>query len=529
MAKFSSSAVRTAPPVGPLSTIGPAINHEGGIGHAKDAKSELFTLSVANLVSEATFYESAGDRDDRFRALVAEVTAVDPTWVVGLVRWLRADANMRSASAVAAVEYVRAGGPNGRRVIDSACLQADEPAEVLGYWLSRYGRSVPWPVKRGLADAAARLYTERNVLKYDTPLRGVRFADVVQLAHPTATAPWQNALFRHVLDRRHDRHRDERAADALAQLPMLANAYRLDSLPEGERRAALADADALAAAGFTWERLSGWLPGGMDAAAWEAVIPNMGVMAIIRNLRNFEEAGVRSAVLDQVAARISNPEVVAGSRQFPYRWLSAYLNSGTMRFGPALETALDLSTANIPVLPGRSLVLCDTSGSMSAPVSSRSKVPRAGVAALFAAATAARARSVAGADVVLCPYADTTYRAEIRSSVLRTIQDITSSLNRVGCGTNTWPSAHEAIRQWGPFDRVVVFSDMQDHPTWRGDRPPADIPVYVWDLAGYAVANVDTDVRGHYLFGGFTDAAFRLIPLLEAGRRAAWPWETTAS
>ena len=28
-----------------------------------------------------------------------------------------------------------------------------------------------------------------------------------------------------------------------------------------------------------------------------------------------------------------------------------------------------------------------------------------------------------------------------------------------------------------------------------------------------------------HTFGGLTDQAFRMIPLLEAGRNAAWPWE----
>ena len=38
---------------------------------------------------------------------------------------------------------------------------------MLGYWLSTHGRNVPMPVKRGVADAARRLYTERAALRYD--------------------------------------------------------------------------------------------------------------------------------------------------------------------------------------------------------------------------------------------------------------------------------------------------------------------------------------------------------------------------
>lgn len=29
---------------------------------------------------------------------------------------------------------------------------------------------------------------------------------------------------------------------------------------------------------------------------------------------------------------------------------------------------------------------------------------------------------------------------------------------------------------------------------------------------------------GRHTFGGLSDAAFRMVPLLEAGRNADWPW-----
>ena len=40
-----------------------------------------------------------------------------------------------------------------------------------------------------------------------------------------------------------------------------------------------------------------------------------------------------------------------------------------------------------------------------------------------------------------------------------------------------------------------------------------------------AGAGQDPGKPNRHTFGGLTDAAFRLIPLLEAGRAGAWPWE----
>lgn len=103
-----------------------ARTHEGAPAYVRDVKGELFLLAVTNLAGENTFYEDSNTRDERFRALLHESTAEDPEWVARFVPWLRGTANLRSAPVVAAVEYVRAGGPHGRRVVDGALQRADE-------------------------------------------------------------------------------------------------------------------------------------------------------------------------------------------------------------------------------------------------------------------------------------------------------------------------------------------------------------------------------------------------------------------
>src|SRR4051812_33876088 len=189
----------------PVRAVRRALTHEGGPAHSRDVKGELFLLAVTNMVGEDTFYESAGTRDERFRGLVHAATQEDADWVARFVPWLGGVANMRSASVVAAVEYVRAGGPFGRAVVASALLRADEPAEALAYFTSRYGRALPQPLKRGVADAARRLYGERAALKYDGLSRAWRMADVIELTHAKPRDEAQSALFRYLLDRRHDR------------------------------------------------------------------------------------------------------------------------------------------------------------------------------------------------------------------------------------------------------------------------------------------------------------------------------------
>src|SRR5437763_15937696 len=110
---------------------------------------------------------------------------------------------------------------------------------------------------------------------------------------------------------------------------MLAAAADLEAVPDGERRAVLRarGPQALADAGFSWERLSGWLPGDMDAEAWEAVIPSMGVMALVRNLRNFDQADIANAAVDAVIYKITDAEQVSRARRFPSQVRRAYKNA----------------------------------------------------------------------------------------------------------------------------------------------------------------------------------------------------------
>lgn len=534
MSKFSGASATTKPTVrkfatGPTKTKGSAPvgrTFEGGPGYQKGDKTALFTLAVTNMVGEPTFYESGPGRDNRFLELVRTVTAKDPEWVAGFIPFLRDTANMRSASIVVAAEAartineMRAQGAevsvSARHLINSACSRADEPAEVLGYWLANYGRQIPMGVKRGIADAANKLYNERSALKYDGGERGVRMGDVIELTHPKPVAPWQSALFGHLLDRRHNHV--EAVPEALSTI--MAN-EALKNVPTDQRRALLKERgnEALAEAGYTWEILSGWLPGGMDAEAWAAIIPSMGYMALLRNLRNFEEKGVDRKVLAAVRDKLSDPEQVARSRQFPYRFWSAYKNSGSTFFASAIEDALDLSCKNIPEFKGRTLIAIDTSGSMRSPVSGRSDIKCVEVGALFGAALASR-QGVKNVQTII--YGDRWAPIETKVSVLRSTEDIDRRVGSVGHGTQTWPSVAAALKAHGPFDRVCVFTDMQDAPNRA--TIPANIPVYVWDLMGYGKANIDTSTPGRYLLGGFSDAAFKLVPLLEAGVNAAWPW-----
>ncbi len=548
MSKFNRGTV-TAPrgrgPVTVTETAPTRTTYEGAPAYSRTAKSDLFLLAVTNLAGEDTFYEAANDRDRRYRGLVRQVAVEDPIWLARMLRWLRGTANMRSAAVVGAAEMaharLQAGAPSipaydvpgwttdrgvERAVVDDVCQRGDEPGELLAYWIGTYGRPIPKPVKRGLADAAARLYTEYTLLKYDTGSRGVRFADVIELTRAKPRAAWQADLFRHAIERRHNR--DEPLSE---KLPMVAGnkAFRLLDEP-----GLWLDTERLKKAGMTWEdALSAVGSRVSKKALWEALIPTMGIMALARNLRNFDEAGVSDEVAAQVLARFADREQVLRSRMFPFRWLSAYEQAPSLRWGHALDQAATVATGNLPELPGRSLILVDTSSSMTSTLSARSKVTPVKAAALFGVAQALRGQ----ADVY--GFADGVFLHKVPAgaSLLRTTTDLVKRVGEVGHGTRI---AEALARTYRGHDRVFIFSDMQTMPFVDGYRTgcasygiprpdvvqavPAAVPVYAFNLAGYAGSPIDLSRPGRVELGGLTDATFRMIPLIEAGQRADWPF-----
>ncbi|MFF7445181.1 MULTISPECIES: TROVE domain-containing protein [unclassified Streptomyces] len=524
MSRFNRRAAKAQPTSRVTSTGRLLRTFQGGRGRERDKRSELFLLAVANFVGQKTFYETGDDRDARFAKLVRELAVTDPEWTAGLLGWLRGEGNLRTASIVGAAEYVHArlaagatDGPSNRQVVDSVLRRPDEPGELLAYWTANYGRNVPKPVKRGIADAVRRLYSGRSLLKYDTASKGYRFGDILNLVHasPDADKPWQGELFRYALDRRHN---PDTAVPPASNTVLTAH-RELMALPVEQRRAVVTSeggAERLAAAGMTWEALAGWLQGPMDKAAWEAVIPSMGAMALVRNLRNFDQAGVGDEVAAQVAARISDPAEVVRSRQFPFRYLAAYQHAPSLRWAYPLEQALGHSLANVPVLPGRTLVLVDRSGSMWARLSDRSELNRADAAAIFGAALALRAER---ADLVEFGTTSRNLPYDKGESVLK----ILGRFGDLG-GTDTTSAVRAHYRGQ---DRVLIVTDEQYAFNRHGDpteQVPAHVPVYTWNLAGYRAGHGPSGKANRHTFGGLTDAAFRMVPLLESARDADWPW-----
>jgi TROVE domain. len=244
----------------------------------------------------------------------------------------------------------------------------------------------------------------------------------------------------------------------------------------------------------------------------------------LRNLRNFQEAGISDEMVTYVSNVLMEQTAVLNSRQLPYRFLSAYLEATNAAWAQPLEAAMQYATANIPALPGSTLVLVDTSSSMSSMgLSKESKITPMMAGALFGVALAAK-----GEKVDLYGFADGVFPHPVGkgAGVLRETERFVRRVGEVGHGTRT---AEALTATWKGQDRVVIVTDGQTFDSWGGNvgaRVPANVPIYAFNMMGYAPAMMETSSTRHEL-GGLTDRTFAMIPLVEAGQRAQWPWEVS--
>lgn len=563
--------------------------HEGARGFAREERSELFMRATTMFAGEDSFYEDAAKADARAVGLVRKLAVEDWEWVREFLPWLRADGNIRTMSIMLAMEAAQARsaakltGEGIPQLVDGVLLRADEPGEAAQYWLRKFGK-LPrgGHVKKGIALAAARLYNQTSALRWDKDDRPMRFADVVELTRPKARlavptdgirakaaaqddpegflAEWaqgrreeQNRLFKFLLD---ERHHGDGSYDGLG---VLAARRTLSQMPPAERHAmaahALADREGpemrqiARAAARQWEWTGSWLGEGADnlktalskRERWELVIPEMGYMALLRNLRNFEEAGIKKSLVNKIVQRLSDPAEVAASRQLPFRFLSAHLNTNGAQWVAALEQALQGSLVNIPMLTKPTLILIDTSGSMQTPLSappvprgrkpSTAKRPdRVLAAAVFAIGLALRNPG----KVDVYGFANSNFRVdniEFGSSLLRTAQLFAAQVGKVGHGT----LLEQNLRQTFDSRRhgcVAMFTDMQAFPHGNGygygvgdvtSAVPKDVPLFAWNLAGYSNSAMATG-ENRYELAGLTDHSFGIMQRVLQGRDAEWPW-----
>lgn len=382
-----------------------AFTHEGAPSVQSSPAKELRRSIMACMLFEDGFYEAGQDHATRVSDLCKRVSFAD---LAQTAVDAREKFKLRHAPLLLVREAVRYH--KGRQVGDliaRVIQRPDELGELLAmYWKDNKEAPLTAQLKIGLARAIKK-FTPYQLAKYNRD-GAVKLRDVLFLSHARPRDDAQAAIFK--------------------------------SLAENH----LETPD-------TWEVA---LSGGADKReTLERLMSErkLGALALLRNLRGMLEVGVsEDKIRDALAA-------MNAERVLPFRFISA------AKYAPRLEDALEQAMfrclAEVPKLGGKTALLIDHSGSMSAPVSAKSEISRFDAAAALAMIlreTTDRCRVFTFAEdcIEVAPRRGFAMVAEVQRVRNPTYTKLGKAVKHV-------------YREFPECDRLIVVTDEQS-----ADRPP---------------------------------------------------------
>lgn len=423
-------------------------------------------------------------------AAIDAALAHDPEATLQEAVALRNEDNIRTTPQVILVRAANAPNVRGTGLVKKYASQivkrADEPAVGLAYQFAAYGvnRPIPNSLKKSWRTSLEN-FKEYNLGKYRLESKTVKLVDVVNLVHPKSEA--------------------------------------IHKLVRGE----LKNTDK------TWEAIIS--AKGASKESWEEALGVMLFMGILRNLRNFLQHDVDPSLY--ISKLVDG---AAEGKQLPFRFFSAYKaieglgkSQNKSRVMNALEECLNRSAQNLPKLPGRTMSLCDNSGSAQGATTSSMgtmKISSIGNLQGLMAGLASEEGHVGVFGDKL-----NVYPVKHQEGIFPQLQQYEEAAKTIGHGTENgiWLFWDQAIRNKEHWDNVFVFSDMQaghgglygtnpsqysdynwfngryiDVPkliqTYRNEVNP-NVRVYLVQIAGHQDSIVPEYFENTFILGGWSD------------------------
>lgn len=388
----------------------------------KNIAAELRRAVSSCLLWENQFYESGLAIAERIDNLVAAHN--HPSSVMALAIEARNQMNLRHAPLWLVAALVKNGmakaefglSPND---VAQVIKRADEPGELLAMIWKDGKCPIPALIKKGIA-IAFRQFDAYQLGKYNRD-SAVRLRDVLRMCHPKPRGTDQEVLWKGVID-------------------------------------------GTLAAPDTWEVA---LSGGADKAETFTRLLNegrLGYLALLRNLRNMAVSGVdpdliKSKIIARNGARYVLPfRYVAAARAVP-------------QFEPALDEAMMAAIEDTPLLPGRTVILVDVSGSMNNKLSDKSDLDRMDAACALA--------SIVRGDIRVFSFSNDLVEVPPRRAMAG-VAAIKSSQRH---GGTLLGAAIATVNKIAQYDRMIVITDEQSQDVVG--KPQDQARGYMINVAGY--------------------------------------------
>jgi 60 kDa SS-A/Ro ribonucleoprotein len=429
------------------------VTHEGApaSGHLKPLE-QLKRSLLSCFLWEKEFYEDGQSIADRIRAAAEKCAPED---VALLAITARSVHNLRHAPLLLLEVLSRTGAGKPGLVsgaIEQVIQRADELAEFLAIYTGGKKKPLSGQVKKGLA-AAFQKFDAYHLGKYNRD-GAFKLRDVLFLCHAKPVDDQQKAVW-------------EKLINGTLEAP---DTWEVELSAGKDKKA-------------TFERL-------MSEG-------KLGYLALLRNLRNMEGAGVdRDLIKAQLLAR------KGARRVLPFRYVAAARAAPSLE--PVIDQALVASIAEMPAFKGHTGVLVDVSGSMDAPLSGKSDLKRIDAAAALAAVINAEDLTVATFSHQLAIVPPRRGMAGVDA----VIHSQPHGGTYLGAALKEFERRAEADKR--PFDRLIVITDEQSHDAVGGFKAKRG---YMINVASFKNGVSHHNTWEH--IDGFSEGVIKYIHALE--------------
>ena len=444
------------------------LNHAGGDAYAMSPENALAQLAVTGCFNN-TYYTTA---ESQLEMVLDLVKKTDPEFVAKLAIYAHTSGYMKDMPAALMAHLASRN--------TSLCRQAFPRVISNGKMLRNFVqilRSGKFG-KRNMSSQALRKAISRwfdsrtdEQVFFNSVGASPTLGDVVKMARVRPTSKARSALYAHLAGKAKGHFEGAEFATA-ESLPAIVAAYESFKVsPAGEIPNA------------PFEMLLGLQ---LSPDDWKAVAAKATWTQTFKSLNTFSRQGVFKdpALVELVASKLQNEDLIVKSNVFPYQILMAYKattdrsityrsTAGDAEFdavppeiAKALGAALEIATRNVPAFEGMNVYICpDVSGSMSSGhltgnrKGSTSQVLCIDVAGLIASSLLRR-----NPLSKVVPFEGRVVPLKITAK--ETVLNNTKLLASVGGGSTDCAAALAHINASGDKVDVVIF--VSDYESWTG-------------------------------------------------------------
>lgn len=477
-------------------TGAPSVNREGYPAWERSVEEQYIQTLVANTFRN-TFYADAHTLLAESAQVHDTMLARDPVFAAKALVYARQRGFMRTQPIFGLVKLSAVDRDRFKEIFDRVILTPADLSDFTAILKSQRKGEGGRAVKNAAGRWLLRL-SEYQVIKYGSNRAdgGYTLKDLLQVYHPRAGSkshPVRLPLMDYVMNRLPE--------NELTTLPQLKAFEALKQAATDEQKV-----EAIRDGRLPHEVATSFA--GASEKVWDAIVPNLPIMALLRNLATLERHGVLEKNRELIEARLTDPATIAHSRILPFRFLEARRHVRSAWVQDALREALELSFQAVPEIEGRTVVVLDRSGSMGAYIQT---------AAVFAVSLMKKTRN-RGRFMLFDDRLDEV-PVSLKDSILTQAERIA-----VRGGTNHGLAMEQLTKDRDHVDNIIYITDEQQNqgsPLIDGldryrKKVNRDVKTFIVDVAPYRNALTPDDPNTFYVYG-WSDSVLSFISMASQG------------